>query len=73
MRELSRFRDDFHTMYSLRSKFIKTKNISNQLAELLKQNSEVLSQEKQVLAEFDRKKKQLMHRKETKTFAMAND
>lgn len=73
MRELGRFRENFHDMYSLRSKFLKTKMISKQLDDLLAQNSVVLEQEKSVLAMFDKKKKNLLLKKEAKSIALAKN
>lgn len=73
MRELGRFRENFHDMYSLRSKFLKTKMISKQLDDLLAQNSVVLEQEKSVLAMFDKKKKHLLLKKEAKSMALAKN
>jgi hypothetical protein len=46
MRELIRFREDFHETSSIRSKLIKSKLISKQLEELLITNNQILNHEK---------------------------
>lgn len=43
MRELTRFREDFQAKHSLRSKFLKTKKISDQLGTLIQTNFDILN------------------------------
>lgn len=63
MRELTRFRDDFQDNYSLRSKFLKTANISDQLTNLISTNFDILKQEKKVLDIFKQQKSQLQYKR----------
>lgn len=56
MRELIRFGEDFHETCSIRSKLVKTKQISQQLEDLLTTNTSILNQEKQVVNLFEDKR-----------------
>ena len=59
MRELTRFRSDFQEKYSIRSKFLRTLAISEQLQDLIETNFEILKQEKRVLKVFQQQKNSL--------------
>ena len=65
MRELIRFGEDFHETCSIRSKLVKTKQISKQLDDLLVTNTSILDHERQVLNLFQSKMDWLKEKRET--------
>jgi len=52
MRELSRFRDEFNDQYSMRSKMIKVKEITDSIDDLLNIKEYVFSNEEAQLKKF---------------------
>lgn len=52
MRELSRFRDEFNDQYSIRSKMLKVKEVTDSIDNLLDIKEYVLANEEQTLIKF---------------------
>ena len=59
MRNLTRFRSNFNAKHSLRSKFMETKLISNDINNLIATNRSILQQEQAVLDSFGVQKNSL--------------
>jgi hypothetical protein len=62
MRNLTRFRSNFQSKHSLRSKFLETKLISDDINELIVTNRTILQQEQAVLDSFGSQKQSLLLR-----------
>lgn len=52
MRELSRFRDEFNDQYSIRSKMLKVRDVTESIEELLDIKEFRLTHEEQTLVKF---------------------
>jgi hypothetical protein len=60
MRELSRFRDDFADQYSLRSKLVKVRDVTEQIEGLLDIKEYRLDNERQTIQRFEESEKRLV-------------
>lgn len=63
MRELSRFRDEFNDVYSLRSKLLKTSVITQKIDNLIASKNKALTSEVQLLGHFKEQANHLFKQK----------